>query len=670
MSFFVAIIYFSILFFFGWQLARYVLKEDRIEHLLGLSGIFGVGLYVFLINAAGFFIPIKTAFYFVLFLFLVLALFCFGKLKPVKWGIDEKWRRIVLLFALFLVVSTGIISFRHEMDLSILREPTAATIAEGNFPPREIWQPEHRLAYHYGPDLFSAAIHKVTRLPLYAAYDFQKGILAGVLFLLGFILVKRFSSSDFKAFISALLMLYAGTLAFLRGLEGIPVLYNKYILGHDIPGAFKFVSDAIEIGYASPVIRFLVGLHWGAMAFPLLIVVIYLYFRLVDGKVRIMAFPVCGFLLALLALVSEPYFAVLSFVLFVYPCVFGLIKKDLEKTKKFLFTSLLILLIVLPIVFLQGGVVKEIVFQQLDVFSEKESLAIITGHGDDRLFALSPPWILFDSRPIYHPEFLIAWGLLIAVLIPSFIFLFRKYCELALFLFGVVVLSFSIPLVVTSSYSTMAGQLERFFYPVNLLGGLVVGFLMGNLYLHLQMRKWKWVLIVFLFMLTAQGLWTQSVWLLFGNPPGTWNPNEKLFADPYSVEGRGYQWVKKNTSINDYFLIIKEEYTECGFTGAPNCLFILNTGRIAPIYNHQLYTSQQRASGLFSKPEVSLFNTIKQSCSSSHVQKLNYRYLFVDEKWPEGMEQRCLENNTLEIKFEAKEGDSFIRIYRIKRGDE
>ena len=85
-----AVIYFSILFFFGWQLARYALNENRIERLIGLAGILGIGLYVFSINAAGLFIPIKIAFYLVLFMFLALALFCFNKPKPLEWGIDKR----------------------------------------------------------------------------------------------------------------------------------------------------------------------------------------------------------------------------------------------------------------------------------------------------------------------------------------------------------------------------------------------------------------------------------------------------------------------------------------------------------------------------------------------------------------------------------------------------
>ena len=33
--------------------------------------------------------------------------------------------------------------------------------------------------------------------------------------------------------------------------------------------------------------------------------------------------------------------------------------------------------------------------------------------------------------------------------------------------------------------------------------------------------------------------------------------------------------------------------------------------------------------------------------------------------WPEGLEEKCLANDNLELKFKAQEGDEFIRIYEV-----
>ena len=137
MVFLLSIIYFLTLFFFGWQVSRSILNENRIEHLIAFAGIFGIGLYVFFINIMGLFIPIQTVFYLVLLVFLLFASTCFlarrlqffGDQRPLEWSVSAPWRKILLFWVLFLTLSVGLISFRHSMDLASTREPTAATIS-------------------------------------------------------------------------------------------------------------------------------------------------------------------------------------------------------------------------------------------------------------------------------------------------------------------------------------------------------------------------------------------------------------------------------------------------------------------------------------------------------------------------------------------------------------
>ncbi|MBI3274277.1 MAG: hypothetical protein HYZ69_03980, partial [Candidatus Colwellbacteria bacterium] len=219
------------------------------------------------------------------------------------------------------------------------------------------------------------------------------------------------------------------------------------------------------------------------------------------------------------------------------------------------------------------------------------------------------------------------------------------------------------PIFITSDHVLMAGQLERFFYPANLVGGLIIGLFFVSLYLRVQKFRLKLIILFLVLVLMAQGLASQSLWLIFGYPPRTENGDAKLFAQINSLEGRAYSWVKENTLINDYFLIIKKDYTECGESSAPNCIFILNTGRIAPTYDPQVSGNLTRE--LPSLPEAGLFSEIRGSCSPALVKKLNYSYLYVDEKWPAGMEEKCREGNTLELKFESSAGDKFVRIYKI-----
>ncbi|GEM_PF-2255748 len=679
MTILLAIAFFSTLFFFGWQTARFALRENKIERLAALSGIFGIGLYVFFINISGLFIPIQTVFYLVLFLFLLFASACFfcrrfrifGDQKPLEWGIDKKWRWILFLFTLFFVISIGLISLSHPMDLFTLREPTAVTIAEGNFPPKEIWSPDNPLLYHYAPDLLSAAIYKATGMPLYLAYSFQKAILSGVIFLLAFIFANSFFPSVFAAFWSSLFMFYSGSLVFLKGFGGIPVLFDKFFLGKEVSAPFKFVTDAIGEESGLPVINYVLQIHWGAMAFALLLAVAYIYFHLLNRDETPNRWPaifVAGFMLALLALVAESYFVIMAAVLFAFPFILYLFRRHEGTLKKYFTTSFFILLIAVPIAIFQGGVLKGAVYQQLHISraGTADEVMLYT----DRKLDIAPiqfgiSLVSSDGKPKYDIVFLARWVLLFAVLVPAFFFLFRQSFELAVFLLLAIILFFAPSLLFHSEFKYINENLERFFYPVNLLGGMVVGLFLATLYLRARRLSFKLVLLFLTIVLSAQGLWTHLVWLSFGYPPGgQWNPNSMFFADAGTFEAGAYRWVKENTAISDRFLIIRDEYSECGFSGAPNCLFIFNTGRVAPIFKwHQaIRIEDDKASR-----KIDQFEVVRKNCDSAILQELGYNYIYVDERWSNGMEAKCLGNNKLNLVFESGNGDKFVRVYLIKK---
>ena len=664
-SLFSAVIFFFILFFFGWQLVQYFLKENRIEYLIGLSGIFGISLYTFFVNATGYFIPIKTVFYLVLFLFLILGLWLLhlNRLKHLNWGIDKGWKKILIGTTLLLVVTSGIIYFRLPPTLhSPGGLPISTTIADGNFPPLEIWNPHNTLRYHYTLELLSAGIYKTTGLPIHTANDFQVAILTGVLFLLGFCLIKRFFDNDnFKAFISSLLMIYAGSFVFLNSIKGIPILYNLYIRHQEILAPFKFVNEVISSNFSVPLLINIVKFTWGSLAFPLIITVIYLYFHLIgQGKNKVVIL-LCGLLLATLALVAETYFSVLCFILFIYPFVFGFLKKDWQKAKDFLSISFWILLIAIPLAFVQGGFLRGV----LDVVGSRVTGFIGVGGG---LFNVNEvPWLLayFEDAgsPIFRPEFFIEWTLLLTVLVPAFIFLLKRNFQFGSFLMIFVVVYFLLPIFFTTNnfafiaevfhFFVRLGEMWRFFYVVNLIGGLVAGLFLAHLYLSSKKIWLKRAVLSIIIVLMAQGLLFQLLHLSVGYPAFIWNAASQYYAKPGSFEKRAYDWVKENTAVNDFFLITEKD---CNYSGSftPNYRFIINTGRMAPIYVYHC-----------SYPDNDSFKKIKNDCDPSAIKDLKYSYLYVNEKWIDGLEEKCLINNNLELKFEGGEGNKFARIYKV-----
>ena len=164
----------------------------------------------------------------------------------------------------------------------------------------------------------------------------------------------------------------------------------------------------------------------------------------------------------------------------------------------------------------------------------------------------------------------------------------------------------------------------------------------------------------------AQGLWTHSVWLTLGSSGGTWSPNATFFARAGTLEADAYSWVKKSTTIKDQFLIIRDSYMECGVGSVPNCLFILNTGRMAPTF--MLVGIWGDTPPNTSSPDkAALFSEISKNCDSNILRKLNYSYIYVDEEWPKGMEAKCIKSNELELVFQIGQGEKFIRIYNIKK---
>lgn len=656
------------LFFFGWQIARYLLKENRIEHLIGLSGIFGIGLYLFLINILGYFIPIKITFYLVLLLIFIIGiiLFYFNKSKALEWGTDKKWRKILFGFTILLVISNGLIFFRMPLKGDILQAgsmPTAATMAEGNFPPTEIWEPGHPLVYHYAFELLTASIYKITGLPLYLAYNFLIAILIGILFLLGFILVKNFCNDNFKAFVSSLIMLYGGSLVFLKGINGVSILYNKYILQQDIYAPFKFVLQSIESVFSIPVLENMLKTSWSVLAFPLMVVIVYLYLYSIKHEYSKKIALFNSILLALLALSAETYFAIFCFVLFIYPFAYGFIKKDWFTAKRFLIISFLIVLIALPIAFFQGGVLKTLLMPNPNPSATEYYFTSQI----NKVFKINKtPWLLntdygeygVNWLAIYDSKFLLELGLLLFLFIPAVVFILKRYFQPGLMLGMLSITFFLIPFFINFVHP---GDMRRIFYPFNLFGGLIVGLFLMALYLLVKKRWLKKIIIFIVIVLIAQTVLFQLLFLSIGYPPGTWNGSDKIFGRAKSFEGRVYNWVRENTTLDDYFLILKKEDDD--LEAAPNHRFVLNTGRMAPIYAYHWDNYQTGNLPSFLEPD--LFRKIRKECDAYGIKNLNYDYLYVNERWPSDLEEKCLANNNLELIFQAKEGDEFVRIYKI-----
>ncbi|MBU2472730.1 hypothetical protein KKE74_01730 [Patescibacteria group bacterium] len=666
---FKSIIFWGILFSFGYQLSKYLFKKNYIEVLIALSGLIGLGLYIFLINAIGYFIAIKITFYLVLLIFIIIygVLYFINKPKKLEWGIDKKWRKILLITVLLLIAITFIIDNRVPLaddQTALSCVPGAATIAEGNFPVMAIWMPQYPLRYHYGSHLLAAAIYKVTDVPLYMSYDVQVSILIGILFLLGFILIKKITENNKKSLIVSFLMLCIGSLYFLKGIKGIFILYNKYILYQDMFAPFKFVLEMVTPLLSRPSYVWMIIFPTNALGFVLIIGIIYLYFSSIkENNKKIILLN--SLLLATLALFAETFFAVFCFLIIIYPFVFGLIKKDWLRAKFFLITSLLMLMIAVPIAFIQGGVLTH----YLGIDGHDIKLHQAYGYTDIELlkrgFEINKePWILMtrlgenNRLPIYSPKFLLEWGLLLILIIIAVIYFWKRKSKYIIFLELSFFVLFLIPFFII--FPLESCSTERFFYLANLFGGIIIGLFLFDLYFkkrNLEHKLFKKIIFFIVTVLIAQWMVFQLIFLTIGYPPAKWNNMDKFFVKKNSFEAESYQWVRENTKINDYFLIFNfnNDYIE-----TPNLKFILNTGRIAPVYTYISIEDNP-----IDIPESYAFKQLQENCDKKLIKYLDYKYFYIDENWPEELKNKCLINNNLELKFESIEGDRFIKIYKI-----
>lgn len=675
MTFFLAILFGLTLCFFGWQFSRYTLRESRIEHLLALSGLLGISLYTFVINVLGHFLPIQLVFFAVILLFIVYSFFplifrrtnFFRQHKPLQWVIQKKgWQWALLIGCIFITISVTLISYRHQMDGAVYRGPNAVAMAEGNFPPKEIWNPEKPLRYHHAPDLFASAVLKVTNTPLNFAYALGRGILAGCLFLLLVVFAMEFlSASVFVAFISAICATYGGSIAIFSLAKALPSFVD--IISGTYTGSYKFVSDAIVGEFTTPAINTVMGQHWGAMALVLITTVVYLYLSALQEKAQkyYWYLLVIGCLVALQALVSEPYFASLIAALVGFPIMVRVLYGSSDFAKRALISSLIVISIALPIAFVQGGLFGTAVTQQFNLTQENgtENTILFTGNDSDKnLFKLSTPSALSES---YDNRIFKEMALLFVLFVPALFFLFRSHARVALFLSLLFLAFFLPPIVFVSDYFLITQLLWRFFFPINLIGGLVIGYVFAQAYLNTPILWKKISLFSILLIFLGQGFWTHVVWLGVGYPPGSvWDQNAVFFAKPGSAEAASYAWVRANTTIQDRFLILKDTYRQCGIDAAPNCLFVYNTGRFAPIFKHQAVVEGNEGDEIPTK-ELALFDNVSTTCDADILARLNFDYIYVDKLWPKGMEKQCLKNNTLSLEFTSTDDNNNIRIYKI-----
>jgi len=629
---------------FGYVASFLFLKERRISLLVPFAILIGLSGYMFFVNAVSYVIPIQEA------VWLVLGVFClFVAYQIYRKGIggvgpeiDFTRRELGILFGLAMAVATvsGVVQLRLFDHDDYVHLQYASTISEGNFPVMSPTNPDSRLAYHYGPDLLSAAMHNVTGVPWLQDYDIQTFFFTGITFLLSFALAFYISGSFYTSLVASLFFFYAGGLLFLNISHGFSPLYHKFILHENVVGTWKFIADML-LPKINHFYTYGIRNHTTVMGTPLMLAIVYLYFKYIDGnKARVKEGILIGLLLGGLALSLETSFVIVSFVFmlaFFWRLYALIISKDTAVRQNYVSGMKLIATIVITgsiLALLQGGVLTKFVSDKTIVGNQQSfavnwnPLMIPTGGNQD------------EYIPVFSSTFFKDFGLPI-LLFPLSVFVFRRNKKI-LFLSSIGVTAFLMPLLII--WVLLPGEMKRIFSVSTPIFAFVSAFLICFLVdKYKENIKIKSALLIVSLLVISGGLTYQLAGLItplsdFGKiaVPFVAGP-----AQPTSLDSKMYEWIHAHTVPASRFFPYDEN-------------LIFETGRMSP------------GNYLDFVPEYKMYTDVVDTCDIQSVTSLGLNYIIVS---PPGFSsgdflRKCAQLDA-ELVFSAKDGSDYREIYKI-----
>ena len=645
------VLFLSVAVFSGGIFSRFVLGERRLWALLALAPIIGIGGYTFLLNVAGYFMPIRGAFLAVIVVMcacaIVILFACRTRMNPaVSGGEDISYREqhILIIVATCIMLASGVVAV-HSLALDDSAHMLyASTIEAGNFPVMDPMSPDHRMSYHYASDLLSAALGTLAAIPLWLALDVQTTLFAVLTFLMAFLLAYEISGRFKPSLAAAVLLMYGGGLLWLHVIDGIGPLWHVYVLHEQVIAPWKFLvpmtipSLGTEFVYA-------MNNHSFAIGFPIMLLSIYSLFRALYGvHARRVFIILSGLSFGFLALCLETNFVIMWMALF---CIFigGVVLKMLPSSIRslvplsdgasFVRTVFFVLVLGTAIALLQGGIV---------------SISSHTVQTGTHFEIAKQFWILDFSTPhtyLLSPLFFTEFGLVLILFVPA-TWMFRRDRRM-LFLALMALGAFLAPFVVR--YYPDTWEMGRLFGLSTPLMGFFVGLYLGR-YLEddrEQIGRHGTGLVVFALLLCiSSGVLMQIAYMVF--PIGQIGKlNQPFIAKPApltTAEQLVDDWVKSHTTLNDRFFPFDYD-------------FIFRTGRFTP----------GEYFGWYIRPdEIRAYNDLTASCSPQGALKLKIDYMDVGPDFPiRGFEASSTCQTLLRptLVFSAGGGDTVQKVYKI-----
>jgi len=357
----------------GWLLVTHAFRLDKRERLISGVGL-GLMAYLWTVNVLVHWLPANYAFTGAGILIFVLGVVSAWKSEEpiLNWKDLTIWKALLMgliMIAILVRIGKGISLFDEHKNLSLI-----STMAAGNIPPRYFMNSQINYAYHYGFQLLGASLMQIGSLTPWSAFDFSKALIGALAVLLSYLIGRRYTNSELGGIV------LAGALLFASGTRYL-LLFLPPTLLQSFDSLIELQGSAAELGVSfsgtltqpwlvdgGPPIPFPFAFMNGITSWPLIMAaqagpstlalsIFLLIWLLHDRTKGVIAIFAITILFALWALSWET-----SYALFISG--WGLItiyQIWKYRDRRMLNPTLIALLISIPLVIVQGGIITEMV---------------------------------------------------------------------------------------------------------------------------------------------------------------------------------------------------------------------------------------------------------------------------------------------------------------------
>jgi hypothetical protein len=193
----------------GWLLAVHVFRLRPGERLVaGLAS--GLLLFLTISNLLANLIQLTPSLWLAGLLILALGLaaaFRSGSQVRFPWRDVKHWQPLAalgLLVVLFTLIQRGLALFDEFQHM-----PMVSIMAAGDIPPHFYLDPAVKFTYHYGLQIFAAALIRLAGFTPWAALDLSKAITISFTTVLGYLWIMRKTNQQFPALAGAFALVFA-----------------------------------------------------------------------------------------------------------------------------------------------------------------------------------------------------------------------------------------------------------------------------------------------------------------------------------------------------------------------------------------------------------------------------------------------------------------------------